>query len=189
MKQPIAGVAPADLEEVTVMSVFPSIAAYPPGRILGRLYAIKTGFFVVTIGNLIALASIPVALLFYFLRLAPKLFGLPLPPHGGFYVLTNRRVVQYHNEVNFHSEFPFLRFSFGVETKSIALDHFDDVNIERLAGQHWFDAGDLVFTQDGSEKFRLDGVSRPDAFCVTCIKSQRSFVGVKKAMAREAAHA
>ena len=248
MKQAIAGVAPAQVEEVTVMTVWPSIAAYAPGRIMGRMLEIKLGFYVVTLGNLLALACIPIGLALYFFRLAPSIMGMPV--HGKFYDLTNRRVRELRNEINLAkgtrvqrvggglaagipavivwglfqqfafdwaifpsswfswivlivclpgviaglipliaeaigSPIPVPRFSFGVETKTVELDRFDRVEIVRQPGQHWYDAGDLVFFQGDVETFRLDGVSRPEAFRQTCIKSQMAHAGVKEALARE----
>jgi hypothetical protein len=35
------------------------------------------------------------------------------------------------------------------------------------------------------ETFRLEGVSRPEAFRSTCMKAHMGYVGVKKAMARK----
>lgn len=46
MKQAIAGVVARDMAEVDVMTVWPSIAAYPSGRFLGRLYANQVGIYV-----------------------------------------------------------------------------------------------------------------------------------------------
>jgi len=99
MKQAIAGVSPPNAEEVTVMHVFPSIARYFSGQMLGKLYSIDVGVSVFTVGNLIALASIPHALALYFYRLLPSIFGFPW--HGSSYKLTNRRVIELRNEVNF----------------------------------------------------------------------------------------
>ena len=82
MKQAIAGVAPAESEEVTVMTIWPSISAFGLGRMLGRAYSIDAGVFVFTVGNLAALLSIPGALKLYFFRLFPSVFGVL--PHGFF---------------------------------------------------------------------------------------------------------
>ena len=180
MKQPIAGVAPASLEERTVMMTWPSIAAYGSGRWLGGLYGIDTGFYIFTVGNFIALASIPHALALYFYRLLPSIFGLNL--HGSFYKLTNRRVMELRSEVTFKDKFPFAKFRHDAEVKSIELDRFDEIDLQRLPGQEWFDAGELVFKRDRVEVFRLAGVSRPEAFRQTCMKSQMSHVGVKQAL-------
>jgi hypothetical protein len=189
MKQAIAGVAPQELGEVTVMTVWPSIAAYPSGRFLGRLYSIEAGFYFFTVGNLLALASIPHALALYFYRLLPSFFGLQL--HGTCYKITNRRVVELRNEVNFRASrtLPLPCFQFEVETKSVSLDRFDTVKLVRQPGQAWFDAGDLHFFQGDIETFLLVGVSRPEAFLQTCIKSQRAYVGVQQALKREAVSA
>lgn len=247
MKQAIAGVAPADVSEVTTMVVWPSIAAYPTGPFLGRLYSKQWGISVVTVGNLLALASIPHALALYVFRLAPSMFGSSV--HGTSYRLTNRRVIELRNEVRLGpgtrlarvggaatlllasaiglavvkwafgwplwpshqadwivtivaglgivlgliplaaeavgTPLPVPCFTFGVETKSVRLDRFDTIQIARQPGQEWFDAGDLVFLQNGIETFRLAGVSRPEGFRQTCLKSQQSFVGVKRALELE----
>ena len=37
MNQAIAGVTPPEAREVTVMTVFPTLAAYGPGRVIGPI--------------------------------------------------------------------------------------------------------------------------------------------------------
>jgi len=179
MKQVIAGVSPSELQEATVMVVWPSIAAYPSGRFLGRLYDIQVGFYVLTVGNLIALASIPHALFLYFFRLMT----------GKSYRLTNRRVIELGTsfQIRFHSKFPFIfpNITIGSEVKSVELDRFDSITVVRLPGQQWFEAGDLIFKLGNIETFRLEGVSRPESFRQTCLKSHLAFVGVKQAQQRQ----
>ena len=179
-KQAIAGVAPAAVSERTVMVVWPSIAAFPSGRFLGRLYSIPAGFSVFTVGNIVALLSIPHALALYFYRLLPSFFGLPW--YGTSYILTNRRIIEVRNEFQFLDRLPFVSFLYGVEVKSVELDRFDAIGIDQLPGQAWYSAGDLVFSLNGVETFRLSGVSRPETFRQTCMKSHLSFVGVKRAL-------
>lgn len=162
MKQAIAGVAPAGLTEVTVMTVLPSTSYYAPIRWLGSLMAINAGVYIFRVGNLIALASIPLAIPFFFLRF--------LPFSGVRYRLTNRRLIV--ESAMIYSE-----------QKSVALDRFDSVEIEVLEGQEWFNAGDLIFKLGEVETFRLDAVSRPETFRRTCLEAQRGFVGVKNALA------
>lgn len=166
MTSSIAGVAPAEEKEVTVMSVWPSNALYPSGRWLGSMYAIEVGVWPLTVGNIIALASIPHALLLFFWRL--------LPGVGTCYRLTNRRVIE---------ERGLMRVPF----KSIELDRFDSIEIEVTPGQVWYTAGNLIFKQGAAETFRLEGVSRPEAFRSQCIKSHMAYVGVKKALKNAAA--
>ena len=158
------------------MTVWPSIAVYPDGRWLGRMYSRKAGFWVITVGNLIALASIPHALFRYFFRLAT----------GKQYKLTNRRLIELGSKFQFGGGFPFARIKLDQEVKSIDLDRFETVELVRRPGQEWFDAGDLIFKQGNVETFRLEGVSRPEAFRQTCIKSRMAYVGVKQALQREA---
>ena len=183
MKQAIAGVAPAEIEEVTVMVVWPSIARYGLGRVMGRLFENQTGMYVFTVGNFCALACIPLALALYFFRLLPSHFGSNI--HGCFYKLTNRRVLVLRNEVGMGHKFPWLTFKYGAEDKGVELDRFDAIEIDVKPGQQWYQAGDLVFYREGVETFRLEGVSRPEAFRQTCMKSHLSYVGVKRALAAE----
>lgn len=167
MKQAIAGVAPPELGEVTIMTVWPTIAVTAPGRLIGRLCAVKAGlndFF--TLGKLFALLSIPFALVLFF-------YGV-LPGIGRRYTLTNRRVV-------------VQKAITGGDERWVNLDNFDRIEIQVLPGQEWFPAGELIFYKDQVETFRLSGVSRPESFKHTCLKAQRAYVGVKKALEREAA--
>ncbi|MCH7726265.1 MAG: PH domain-containing protein [Planctomycetes bacterium] len=169
MKQAIAGVTPAEVKECTTMTVWPSVVAYPTGTFLGKLYSIRwPDLYIFRLGNLIALASIPHALLLYFCRIFPAI-GLK-------YTLTNRRVV-------------VIKGIKGIEDKSIELDRFDAIEVEVKPGQEWFHAGDLVFKMGGTETFRLVGVSRPEAFRAICMHAHRAYTGVKKALAQELAAA
>lgn len=160
MKQPIAGVAPPELGEVTVMTVWPSIAVLGLGRFLGRLYSIKAGFgYIFTVGNLIVLLSIPLALLLYFVRLAPGI--------NRRYRLTNQRVII---EKGFRA----------IEERSVGLDQFDEITIEVLPGEEWFRAGEMVFHKGTLETFRISAVPRPESFRQVCLKAQRAYASVRR---------
>lgn len=160
-KQAIAGVVPADRDEVTVMTVWPSVARYPLGQFLGELYANRLGFYIFTLGNLIALATIPVGLVLYFVRVG----------QGVCYRLTNRRI---------------LEMQFNDVRKYVALDGFDAIDVVQHPGQLWFKAGDLVFRQGGTEVFRLTAVPHPESFRQTCLKSHLAHVSVRQVLQREA---
>ncbi len=163
MTQAIAGVSPSEVSEATIMTVWPTIATIAPGRLLGRLYSIRAGLGnILTVGHLIALLSIPVALLLFFGGLAPGVCRR--------YVLTNRRVV-------------VRKGLLAADERWVSLDHFDSISVEVLPGQEWFHAGELIFKKGAVETFRLSGVSRPATFQHTCLKAQRSRAGVRKAMA------
>lgn len=233
MKQAVAGVRPAEVEEAHVMTIYPSVAATSLGRTLGKLFAIRApDLYVFRLGNLFALLSIPIALALYFGRLAPSLYRLT--PSGGCYRLTNRRVLALRNEIHHDAGrqkigvalgllaavvgiivcrfivaifFPGLsiwvqlpiylavgvlgavkwyaigcwRFEFFREAKSVRLDAFDTIEVEVRPGQDWHHAGDLVFRSGATETFRLEGVSRPEAFRQACIKAQRAYNGVRAA--------
>lgn len=176
MIQPVAGVAPTQLQEVTVMTVWPSLSATTFGRFWGRLFAIEAGFPIfgvpLTIGRLFALASIPFMVALYFLMRLPRFPGVIIGIKNPFcwvYRLTNRRVV--------------VENPFGAEIKSVSLDRFDSIDIVVESGQAWYKAGDLVFRQGPVETFRIWGVPRPETFRHTCLKANMSFVGVQKAKA------
>jgi len=163
--QPIAGVMPADIKEATVMTVWPSVSVYGLGRTLGKLLAIRwPDIYIFRVGNLIALLSIPVALVLYFMRVAPFI--------GIRYRLTNRRII-------------VERGLSGVEDKAVDLDRFDTINIEIQPGQAWYHAGDLAFKLGTVETFRLEGVSRPAAFRETCLKSHLAHATVLRARGRK----
>lgn len=188
MKQAIAGVVPPESGEVTIMEVWPSVAALGGGRFWGRLYNNRSGITVpgtpitITLGKIIALLSIPLVLPIYFLMLLPSFIYLPkLGPIPGIsisnpwarrYRLTNRRVV--------------IQRASGEEDASVPLENFDQIEVVVLPGQEWYPAGELIFRQGNVETFRLSGVPRPETFRQTCLKAQRAHSSVKKAVEREA---
>jgi hypothetical protein len=160
--QPIAGVVPAEIRETTVMTVWPSVAKFALGRGLGQAFAVRwPDIYFFRLGNLVALLSIPIALVLFFVRIAPGV--------GTRYRLTNRRII-------------VERGLQGVEEKAVDLDRFDSIEIDVLPGQGWYDAGDLVFRLGNVETFRLEGVSRPAAFRETCLKSHLAHSTVKRLM-------
>lgn len=175
MKQPIPGVSPAQLDEVTVAVVWPSLAATSWGRLWGRAYANSLGFRLfdipITVGRLLALISIPLILPVYFHMIIPRLpfvvMGVSNPSCRR-YRLTNRRLIV-EQAID------------GVEQRSVSLNRFDAVEVEMLPGQAWYAAGDLVFRQGQVETFRLSGVPRPETFRQTCLKTQISHAGVEHA--------
>lgn len=157
------------------MTVWPSIAATAYGRWWGRRFENQLGITLfgipITVGRLVALASIPFVLPIYFHMLIPRLplVFLGLPNQGcRRYRLTNRRVV--------------VEQAFGGgEQQSVSLDRFDSIEIDILPGQAWYPAGDLIFRNGQIETFRLSGVPHPEAFKRTCLKAHSGFVGVQKA--------
>lgn len=162
--QAITGVTPAQIQETTIMTVWPSVARFALGRTLGKLYDIRMpDIYFFRLGRLLALLFIPVSLVLFFLRIAPYV--------GTRYTLTNRRVIVQKG------------WSL-IEDKAIDLDRFDAIDVEVLPGQEWYDAGDLVFRLGQTETFRLSGVSRPEAFRATVLKAHQAYVGVKKALGR-----
>lgn len=181
MKQAIAGVAPPESGEVTMMTVWPSVAQFKLARCLGRVYQNQAGIPpILTLGKLTALATIPVGLGMFVAKL--------LPMNVRRYRLTNRRVV-----IERGPKFldVLLRFSQAKwsEEWSVSLDDFDAVDVVVQPGQEWYPAGDLVFRKGKLETFRLHGVQRPETFRQTCLKAQLAYSQVAKARQRELAHA
>jgi hypothetical protein len=164
MTQAIAGVSPASVAETTIMTTWPSIGARPTGQALGRAYRNKAGFGnVLTVGNLIALASIPHALLLYFLNLNPVTCRR--------FRLTNRRVVVEQ----------------GLRAKviqEVSLDNFDTIVFQQAPGQVFYRCADLIFLKGKTETLRLDGVPHAESFRQTCLKAMRGYAGVKKAIGK-----
>jgi hypothetical protein len=157
--QPIAGVAPPEATEVTVMVVYPTLGAYSMGRLMGRLCNLKLGFGFFTLGKLFALLLIPIAVPVFFFTLLPGVIRR--------YRLTNRRVVVQKG----------LRC---IDERWVDFDRFDAIDIEVLPGQEWFPAGDLIFRQGTIETFRLAGVSRPETFRHTCLAARRGYLGARQ---------
>lgn len=167
MKQAIAGVALPQLGEATAMTIWPTIAATGAGRLVGRLAAIEVGagkFF--TLGKLLAVATIPISLAVFAWQLLPFICRR--------YTLTNRRII--------------IQKGLGaVEECSIGLDEFDTIAVEILPGQQWLHAGELIFRRDGSEVFRLPGVSRPQVFRQVCLKVQNALLSVRQVVEQQVA--
>tara|TARA_Y100001960_G_scaffold182536_1_gene191381 strand:- start:100 stop:675 length:576 start_codon:yes stop_codon:yes gene_type:complete len=166
MQEPTASVSLSELNEVTVMTVWPSVAANPLGRILGRLYAIRfPDIYIFRLGNLIALMFIPVSLVLFFHRLGPLVATR--------YRVTSQRIIVERGLKN-------------VEEASVSLDQFNEVLVEVQPGQGWYFAGDLIFKNGETEVFRLEGVSRPEAFRHVCLKAQVAYSGVETILAQAA---
>jgi hypothetical protein len=162
-------------KEVTVMTVWPTLAATAYGRWWGRRYENSWGITLlgvpVTLGRLMALVSIPFVLPLYFHMLIPKLplvvFGFNNPTCRR-YRLTNQRVLVEH--------------AFGCgEQQSVSLARFDSIEVDILPGQAWYPAADLIFRNGQTETFRLAGVPHPEPFKQTCMKTRAGFIGVQQA--------
>ena len=167
MTQALAEPLCAERRETTSMTLWPSIAVYASGRLLGRLCSIRfPDIYIFRLGNLLALLSIPLAVALYFYRVLPRV--------GVRYRLTDQRMMIERGGLG------------GALEKAIELDGFDTIEVAVRPGQEWFHAGDLVFRQSGTEVFRLGAVSRPEAFRQTCLKAQAAYVGVRQVLARQA---
>ncbi|MEN6451084.1 MAG: PH domain-containing protein [Thermoguttaceae bacterium] len=167
MNQPVAGVTPADLAEVTCKVVWPTIGATRAGRLVGRLAAVRIGigeFF--TLGKLLAVAMIPLALVVFCWQLMPYVCRR--------YALTNRRVI-------------IRKGLLPMDERWIEHDEFDSIDVEVLPGQAWLYAGDLVFRHGGNEVLRLAGVSRPEVFRHVCMTVRNAMVNIRPTAPAEAA--
>ncbi len=147
------------------MTVWPSIAATPAGRVVGRLAAVDVGFGrFFTVGKFLAVASIPIALAAFAWKLMPGVCRR--------YRVTNRRVVVQKG----------LKPS---DERSIGLDEFDAIEILVLPGQHWLRAGDVIFRSGENEVLRLGGVAHPESFRQVCLKARTAYVSVRDVLKRQ----
>jgi len=159
-----------EVREATLKIVWPTIGATRAGRLVGRLCAVKTGIGpYLTLGKLLALATIPLTLCLFFWQLLPGVCRR--------YRLTNRRMV--------------VQKGLGrlVEESAIGLDQFDAVEIEVLPGQDWLRAGELLFLSNGQERLRLSGVPRPEVFRQGCLKARTALLSVGEVLRQQAAAA
>jgi hypothetical protein len=149
------------------MTVWPTIGATGPGRWVGRMCAVGTGFGqFFTLGKLLAVLTLPVTLAVYFWQLLP---GVCLR-----YTITSRRIV--------------IRRGFGaLQVQAIELDGFDAIAVEVLPGQDWLNCGEIIFKRAGREVFRLSGVSRPLVYRLVCLKAQQALISVRKVLAAQTA--
>jgi hypothetical protein len=161
MKQAIAGVAPSQTSEVTVTIEWPTIAATGLGRFLGRLYGIRAGVWIFTLGRLFLGLTLPIGLFLFFWMLAPW--------NVRRYRLTNRRLI-----VEGGAKFKPQQY--------VDLNRFDSIQIDVRPGQAWYPAGDLIFKLGQIETLRITGVGYPEVFRMTCLKAHQAYVGVRKAV-------
>ncbi len=169
MREPIAGVTPSELAEVTCKVVWPTIGATRAGRLVGRLAAVRAGwgeFF--TVGKLLALATIPLSVAVFCWQLLPYVCRR--------YALTNRRII-------------IRRGLVPIDQHWISLDEFDSVDVEVLPGQDWLHAGDLVFRRGEHEVLRLAGVPRPEILRQVCATARTALLSVHEIVQRQAASA
>ncbi len=148
--------------EAIAKVVWPTIGATRWGRFVGQLCAIRLGVGrIFTLGNLLALATIPISLAVFFWQLMPGVIRR--------YALTNRRVIVFKGLAR-------------IEERSIGLDEFEAIEIRLLPGQQWLRSGEMIFLREGQEVFRLSGVPRPEIFRAICLKQQATMLAMRDVM-------
>ena len=167
MTQANSDTAPPQQPEVTAMVVWPTIGATALGRWVGRMCGVKIGFGgFFTLGKLFALATIPVSLAVFAWQLMPLVCRR--------YRLTDRRII--------------VQKGLGaIDGRAIGLDEFDAIDVEVLPGQQWLHAGELLFKREGTEVFRLSGVSRAEVFGRICLEVRAALISVGEVVQRQAA--
>jgi hypothetical protein len=154
-----------EVPESLILTVWPTIGATATGRMVGRLAGIRWGVWFLTVGNLLALATIPVSLVVFCWQLMPIVCRR--------YAMTNRKIV-------------VRRGLSAVDGPSIGLGEFDAIEVVVTPGQEWLHAGDVVFRREGVEVFRLPGVSRPEIFRVICLTARNALLSVQQVIERQA---
>ncbi len=158
---------PPTFEEKPLQVIWPSIAAFRSGRWIGRVAQLQWGIGpILTAGNLLAVLSIPLALGLFLWKLLPYVCQR--------YLITTHRVV-------------VLRGLKPEEERAIAWEQFDQLRVEQLPGQQWFNAGELVFFEQGREVFRLSGVLHPETVLRSCSKAKVALVSTQQVVATECA--
>lgn len=159
MKQPIAGLVPAEVNEATIAVKWPGVAANPLGRLVGKMCGCYPPWDRYRLlGKLLACLAMPLGLVAYFLRLAPGAVRR--------YCLTNQRVVVKKGLA-------------AKEERSLGLGDFDTIEIEVLPGYAFLHAGDLVFKRAAAEVLRLRAVPRPEPFRASCLKARAAMLAVR----------
>ena len=149
------------LDDLPVMTVYPSICATGLGRVLGVLYeSLPFGPGTLKLSHLLfTLPSVPLVLPLY-------VYMKVLGPR---YRLTTRHL---------HS----LRTLSFKPTAQMPLDEVGRVEIERSLGTRFYKAGDLVVRDHlGGERLRLRGVVRPEAFRSTLLEARDALVRTEAA--------
>ncbi len=166
MTQANSDTVPSEQPEITAMIVWPTIGATALGRWVGRMCGVRIGFGgFFTLGKLFALATIPISLGVFAWQLMPLVCRR--------FVLTDRRIVVQKGLA-------------AVDERSIGLDEFDAIDPQVLPGQQWLHAGELVFKREGTEVFRLSGVSRPEVFRRVCLEVRQSLISVREVVQQQA---
>ena len=130
-----------DPPEATCTVIWPTIGAHSIGRLAGRWIDIRPNWDRLrVISRSMAGLTIPITLCVFCWNLLPYVCRR--------YRITNRRVII---EKGYSA-------AFG---KSIAMEEFDNIEVQTLPGQAWLRSGDLVFLKSGQEVFRLSGVGYP----------------------------
>jgi hypothetical protein len=159
--QPIAGVS--SRSESIVMTEYPSIGAWWPGQVLGRLYeCIPLQVCGLTVSHLLfALPTAPIAVGLYFLQKVT----------GEYFVLTNRSV-------------QIWAVRSGRRLSSVDLSQVDDVACTQASGQKFFRAGDILLrSASGQIIQRLRGVPDAPSLCNAIRRTAEARGTVKSAMA------
>ncbi len=148
--QAIAGVSPGVSREV--MTVYPSVAASPIGRLLGNIYeSIPIRIFGVKISHLLfCLPSAPLALIGYFML---KITGVR-------YTITSQSVQVWRALGNSLIE-------------EVPLASIDKIGLYQDSGQKFYRAHDLVLqSADGKTLTTLEGIPYGDIFRNTIMEAR-----------------
>ncbi len=155
---------PPEIPERTAAIVWPSIAQFRLGRAIGQMAQLPWGIGpIFTLGKLLVLLMIPVALVLYLAKFLPGLCRR--------YRVTTRRVIIEGG----------LRHR---ELASIAWGDFDSIKVHYPPGAAWMRAGDLVLYRGDQPVFRLPAVPTPETFRQICVKVRRTTLSFEETLER-----
>lgn len=160
--------------ESLIMTVYPSIGADAPGRLIGQgLHALPLPFVNHTslVGSLVGILLLPVTILVFTFGALGGLAGYAvLKIFGHRYVLTTQSIQIWS--------------SIGQRlVGAVPLEQISDISVKQRKGQEFFHAADLVILdRGGNEALTLEGVPRADVFRQTLLKARDARVQVAEAL-------
>ncbi len=171
-----ATMLPSDKKtETLIMSVYPSISADGPGRLIGRTFSLFPLPFVNhnSLGaSLVGLVLLPITIGVYTLGALAGLGGyVASKVIGDRYVLTNRALQIWS--------------SLGQRLKGeVTLEQIAEVEVHQKKGQAFYHAADVIILDAGGNPIlTLAGVPRAEVFRQTIIKARDARIQVSAALA------
>lgn len=133
---------------------WPTMGMYPVGKVVGWLCGLRWGYSWLTLGNLLALVTIPFTLCMYFWKVMPFVTRR--------YQLTDMRVM--------------IQNGWSAQTgPNVRYDEFDRVVTVVYPGQKFYRSADLFFYQGDKLVLVLESVRFPQTFVSQVMETKRAY--------------